>query len=79
MQPTEPAMTDVWAIVLIVLGPKHDAIMRWAVGDDWRDILVSEWPARIVERTGIPATTQDVLDQSLAKIRRVYEQTRVIH
>jgi hypothetical protein len=55
------------------LGDHWEAILVWAVGPDWQQVMTSRMPKRIRERTGLDIRVDGDIDNDLKKVREAWE------
>jgi hypothetical protein len=53
-----------------------DALLTWAVGDDWAEVRFSEWPARIRKNTQLPVADDDLVLSATERLTEEWKKLR---
>jgi len=63
-------------VIQAYLGPQFDAILRWAVGEDYQQRRFAEYPALMAARTGLPIAEEEEMEVTLEKVRHAWDSAR---
>lgn len=56
------------------LGPAYEQILEWAVGPDWEDLDMRQWPPRMKERVKFVIPEQEDVYQSFERLKGTWDK-----
>jgi hypothetical protein len=62
------------AAIQEALGPAYEEILEWAVGPDWEDLDMRQWPARMKERVKFVIPDQEDVYQSFERLKGKWDK-----
>jgi len=53
-----------------------DDCFRWAIGDDWEELPISQWRSRVEKRVGLRFSPDATYEEVVTQIMREYKRRR---